>query len=542
EVMHSESSFIVSGDNGFTYRNEATEYLFNSLKALTRSDFSMFGVANGLTINYKYGPRHAFNDKSDCKDITGSHPAFIESDFMWYDGDKNFMRNDTIAMREAYKRGMITGYCWHLRGLHSGSFYAYENNVLTADKNLVKEIISNPNRSTNPALNWYLSKIDQLLIPVFKGLGFPIIFRPFHEMTGNWFWWGTSTCTADEYIALYRLTVNYLKANGVNNVLYAWAPDKSADMSRYPGDGYVDVIGYDGYEIGTASYHSITTFTSNYGKLASYALAHNKIAAITETGYGNYPGAHYDYWYDHVLIPMKKHSKARHAAWIMTWYNADWNNNNTGTSWIPYKGIESKSNGQDAIDNFMKFYDDPRTIFANDIPTLYLNDDNSAFVYPSQISINVGDSLTLIGGTKANWFNEKVSWNSDNPSVATIDSSGKVRAIDPGTATITLICPNGNTATCSVMVRSGNRIVNSASNPFKIYPNPITHKLFHVEAGNGYSGKYKIAIYDLFGHCVYQVLQTEKVATIQCNDIKPGVYNVFIETKNQINVFKIVIL
>ncbi|MCX7986277.1 MAG: discoidin domain-containing protein, partial [Bacteroidales bacterium] len=47
EVMHSESSFIVSGDNGFTYRNEATEYLFNSLKALTRSDFSMFGVANG---------------------------------------------------------------------------------------------------------------------------------------------------------------------------------------------------------------------------------------------------------------------------------------------------------------------------------------------------------------------------------------------------------------------------------------------------------------------------------------------------------------
>jgi mannan endo-1,4-beta-mannosidase len=39
----------------------------------------------------------------------------------------------------------------------------------------------------------------------------PIIFRPFHEFDGNWFWWGANYCTAEEYISVYRFTVNYLR-------------------------------------------------------------------------------------------------------------------------------------------------------------------------------------------------------------------------------------------------------------------------------------------------------------------------------------------
>jgi len=540
-VHQNETSFIIAGENGFTYRNEATEYLFNSLKAISKSDFTMFGVANGLTINYKYGPRHAFNDKSDCKDITGSHPAFIESDFMWYDGDKTFMTNDTIAMREAYKRGIITGYCFHLRGLHSNSFYAFNNNVLTADKDLVKEILASNDRSINASLNWYLSKLDKLVIPILKGLGFPIIFRPFHEMTGNWFWWGTATCTADEYIALYRLTVNYLKANGVNNVLYAWAPDKSSDMSRYPGDNYVDVLGYDGYEIGVASYHSISTFTYTYGKVVDYALSHDKIVAVTETGYGSYPGTHYDYWNDHVLIPMKKHSKAKHAAWVMSWYNADWNNDNTGTSWIPYIGIEEKTNGDKAIENFIKFYNDPRTIFASDIPYLYKNNDTTAFVYPQSMTIMVNDSVTLIGGSKANWFNEAANWSSSNINVATIDETGKLKAISAGNAIITMISANGSIATCSVSVINDTKVSAINNSNIILYPNPVNNGIFYIDLKNSFSGKSKIKIFNIDGKCMQELISFDRNIKISCSNLSAGIYNVTIETKDRTADFKIVI-
>ena len=113
--LYSAQTTFVVGNGILSYRNKETEYLANTLKALTRSDFMMFGMANALTISYTGGPQHAFNDKSDSKDITGSHPAFIESDFMWY-SNANFKKNDTIAMREAYKRGAITGYCYHLGG------------------------------------------------------------------------------------------------------------------------------------------------------------------------------------------------------------------------------------------------------------------------------------------------------------------------------------------------------------------------------------------------------------------------------------------
>lgn len=176
--------------NGKPVRNAETEKLYNQLKQLVADKQIMFGMANPTTIGFTAGPHNPNYNTSDCKDITGDHPAFHESDFMWYEENPTFMEWDIRAMKEAYKRGAVLGYCWHLRGPDSNNFYAVNNGEKSADYDLVQQIVFNPDRQQNPTLDWYLSRIDDLSIPVFKELNCPIVFRPFHEMTGEWFWWG----------------------------------------------------------------------------------------------------------------------------------------------------------------------------------------------------------------------------------------------------------------------------------------------------------------------------------------------------------------
>lgn len=52
----------------------------------------------------------------------------------------------------------------------------------------------------------------------------PVLFRPWHEHTGSWFWWGEKLCTPEEYKALWHMTVDILRSDGVDNALYAYSP------------------------------------------------------------------------------------------------------------------------------------------------------------------------------------------------------------------------------------------------------------------------------------------------------------------------------
>ena len=336
----------------------------------------LFGQANATTINYLDGINKTDITQSDCKDITGSHPAFIESDFMWYDNPA-FKAKDMEAMKQAYNRGAVVGYCWHLRGLNSATFYSRIDGKLTNDSMLVKNILANKNRQNNPSLNWLLTKLDTQVIPVFKELQFPIIFRPFHEMNGEWFWWGRDNCTPNEYKELYRLTIDYIREKGVNNLLYAWSPDKTASMEYYPGDDYADILGIDIYEPGIMPYSTHEIMINSLTKLTDYADKHNKIAAITETGLrkdddGNfrYPDVHPDFWTNYVLKPIINNPRAKRIAWIMSWYGADWRGDQSTEAYIPYLGMK-RPNADEAIKDFKAFYNHGATIFNDSIPSMY---------------------------------------------------------------------------------------------------------------------------------------------------------------------------
>ena len=82
----------------------------------------------------------------------------------------------------------------------------------------------------------------------------PVLFRPFHENTGSWFWWGKAFCDAETYKSVFKYTVEYLRdIKDVHNLLYVYGPGSEATTmqeyeERYPGDEFVDMVGFDTYD------------------------------------------------------------------------------------------------------------------------------------------------------------------------------------------------------------------------------------------------------------------------------------------------------
>jgi mannan endo-1,4-beta-mannosidase len=79
----------------------------------------------------------------------------------------------------------------------------------------------------------------------------PVIFRPYHEMNGNWFWWGGRK-GKNGFIALWnQLYDYYTNEKHLDNLLWAWTPDKPLPGVEdfYPGNKTVDLLGCDIYPV-----------------------------------------------------------------------------------------------------------------------------------------------------------------------------------------------------------------------------------------------------------------------------------------------------
>ena len=81
----------------------------------------------------------------------------------------------------------------------------------------------------------------------------PVLFRPLHEASGGWFWWGAGS--ADDFKALWQYVFNYMGEAGVHNLLWVWT-SCLGDEDWYPGDNYVDIIAYDWYPQNASVYHA----------------------------------------------------------------------------------------------------------------------------------------------------------------------------------------------------------------------------------------------------------------------------------------------
>ena len=123
----------------------------------------------------------------------------------------------------------------------------------------------------------------------------PVLWRPFHEAAGGWFWWGKD---AASFKSLWIAMFNYFKAEGLDNLIWVWTTEGN-DADWYPGDQYVDIVGRDVYNKETADCVSeYTSIAENYG---------NKIVSLSECGTVG-------------LISEQWASGARWS-WFMPWYD-----------------------------------------------------------------------------------------------------------------------------------------------------------------------------------------------------------------------------
>lgn len=183
----------------------------------------------------------------------------------------------------------------------------------------------------------------------------PIIFRPFHENDGNWFWWGIKGSTPEQYKKLWIDLQNYLKnRKGLHNLLYCYSPEMingyEYDGVLYPGDQYVDVLGLDFYA------RTITHVAAWPGgncldrlqKLADLSDAKGKPFGLCEGLRGEYPntivsdpslpGIYPNYWTEQFFNPIINDKKAKKIAFVCIYES---NPKTTPTStwgWGPFVG------------------------------------------------------------------------------------------------------------------------------------------------------------------------------------------------------------
>jgi len=330
-----------------------TRELFYSMQRLIGA-----GILYGHHDDTGYGVKWKYDkDSSDVKGITGTYPAIYGWDLAKLEHDSTLDINkfpfatQKKRVKEAYERGGINTFCWHMDNPANGKT-AWDTSMRT-----VAAII--PGGASHDVYVQYLEKAAKYLAALKGNDGehIPILFRPFHELTGNWFWWCKNTCTPDEFKTLWRFTIDYMRnTKKLHNLLIVYSVadfDSEADfLERYPGDDYVDFMGFDNY----CYVNKVAGYEKNLDKrlalLDVIAAKHHKLACLAETGYLNIPQAD---WWTKVLLPI---ISKYNTSYVLTWRNAGMEQ-----YYAPYPG-------QISADDFKKFSESDHTIFQNRLTPL----------------------------------------------------------------------------------------------------------------------------------------------------------------------------
>lgn len=215
--------------------------------------------------------------------ITGKQPALLGFELLSYSPNINYLDTDEACMTEvlenygtlkrawewAEAKGLIT-FTWHWfspLGGRSKSFFS-ENTDFDASKAVVEGTAEN---------RAFLSDLDTMagILRPFCEKQIPILWRPFHEGEGGWFWWGAQG--ADTVKKLYRIMQErYTNLHKLNNLIWVW---NAPGVEYYPGDDVVDIISRDMYPPA----HCHTSRKEEYDELVKIT-DQKKIVLIGEIG------------------------------------------------------------------------------------------------------------------------------------------------------------------------------------------------------------------------------------------------------------------
>lgn len=295
--------------------------------------------------------------RSDVLETAGDYPAVMGFDLgkIELGSDKNLdgvpfdrMRKEIVAHHE---RGGIVTLSWHPWNIATGE------NSWDPSGNAVTKILAGGETGEKFA-KWQQTVADFInSLKTNDGKQVPVIFRPWHEMNGGWFWWGAKSCTPEEYKTLYATTYDVLTKAGCNVVwsyspnLYDSAPTVEDYLRWYPGDNMVDMIGIDIYDFNHDSKKYQDNLRVSLKTVEAAGRQLKKVIALTETGCRKCSEPQ---WYTETLLPVLKEFP---LSYVLIWRNA-WDQ--PDENFMAYPGCPNEK-------DFKKFHDDKITLFVKDI-------------------------------------------------------------------------------------------------------------------------------------------------------------------------------
>lgn len=340
-----------------TENTTPAERLVQRMHCLTDSGAMMFGHHDATF----YGHGWQFEEgRCDVREVCGDLPAVLSTDLAWIEVDSavNIERIPFEAMRREiaahHARGGITALCWHPHNPRTlGS--SWDNDTLSSP---FPGIVT-PGDTLNTRYREWAAKTADFILSLTDSTGnrVPVIWRPFHEMNGTWFWWGAQNATPEQYKALWTEMRGVFDEKGVDNAVWAYSPDKCRTageyFAAYPGDDKVDILGADIYmfdgEKGIDTWRDYVA--SEFAVMADHAAHTGQLLAFTETGAESVPVAD---WYDAVLLTALQ---PYNVAYTVAWRNSPVMEHHY---YMPYKGHPGE-------ESFKRFHASGRTLFLSDI-------------------------------------------------------------------------------------------------------------------------------------------------------------------------------
>ena len=372
--------------------DDSAKALFAYLQTLSNDDQVLFGHQNDMSRSV-----NASAAKGDVYDVTGQVSGLFGIDTLALTGSEaggtdaaSALANSVAYSKAAAQEGAIVTLSAHMPNVSNSKVIKNEDGSydffqcdFSESKDLSNDIAKKilPGGEYNVVYKAYLD----IIVDYAKQLqeeNIPIIFRPLHENTGNWFWWGSSN-TAETYKSLFRYTKDYIEGQGVHNMLWVYSPNgplttETAYLSYYPGDEYVDILAFDYYDDyntypATSDGSFFEHLDDTCAVVSGLAAERGKIAAISETGVrvmkkdgsdnegllvkGNPIGtaASGTNWYSKINEIAQKNNMPYYLVW------ANFGDTNF---YVPYKYNDTY--GHELINDFIDFYNEDSSVFGAD--------------------------------------------------------------------------------------------------------------------------------------------------------------------------------
>lgn len=187
-------------------------------------------------------------------EATGKYPALLGFEYGYF-ANVDLAATNRHAIDHWKKGGLVT-ISWHADNPFKAGNSVRAKSVQEKDSIQLRKLLKDaPDSEEKRAYRSELGRVAAAL-KALKEAGVVVLWRPFHEMNGSWFWWGVndqrSPTNQPEFEALWKDLHETLTDDfGLDNLLWVYSPNSprgnASVSSMYPGDAYVDLVGVDNY-------------------------------------------------------------------------------------------------------------------------------------------------------------------------------------------------------------------------------------------------------------------------------------------------------